>query len=451
MTKAIKQVSLVGLGFVGLTTAAFFASRGISVTGIDIDAEKIQKIRKASLPFYEENLEPLLKKTIQTGFLRLTTAYDPAIAETDMTMIAVGTPSDAQGQIDLKYIKTAAHSIGQVLKQKEGWHLVIVKSTVIPGTTRKVVGKIISEESGKVIGRDFGLCSNPEFLREGSALKDTMNPDRVVIGEYDDKSGRMLKAFYETIYSEQTKILRHDLETAEMVKYVANSFLALKISFANEIANICEQIPGMDVCEVMKGVTSDFRINPNFFGAGLGFGGSCLPKDVSALLKFAKEQGYSAPLLHGILQVNNHQPQHVVKIVETVLGGLQDKKIAILGLAFKKNTDDMREAPSIQLVKQLHEKGASQIFVTDPKAEKEAKRIFHNTVNYGSVEECLSEAAACILVTDWPEYTNISPKTLQSLMVEPRLLLDGRRIFDPSSYDRSVTYRGIGLSDTSKL
>ncbi len=450
MTKAIEKVSLVGMGFVGLTTAAFFASRGIPVTGIDIDTEKIQMMRKSILPFYEENLEALLKKTIQRGLLRLTTAYEPAITETDMTMIAVGTPSNAHGQNDLKYIKAAAHSIGQVLRRKEGWHLVVVKSTVIPGTTRKVVGKIISEESGKAVGRDFGLCMNPEFLREGSALKDSMNPDRVVIGEYDDKSGRILEDFYESIYSGQIKIFRHNLETAEMVKYVANSFLALKISFANEIANICEQIPGVDVCEVMKGVTSDFRINPHFFGAGLGFGGSCLPKDVSALLNFAKEHGYSAPLLHGTLQVNNYQSQHVIKIVETVLGGLRDKKIAILGLAFKKNTDDMREAPSIQLIQQLHEKGASQIFVTDPKAEKEAKRIFHNTVNYGSVEECLNEAAACILVTDWPEYSNISPKTFQSLMVEPRLLLDGRRFFDSSTYNGPVTYRGIGLSDTSR-
>ncbi|MFQ6123238.1 MAG: UDP-glucose dehydrogenase family protein [Candidatus Heimdallarchaeota archaeon] len=450
MTKAIEQVSLVGMGFVGLTTAVFFASRGIPVTGIDIDAEKIQMMRKATLPFYEENLEPLIKNTIQKGLLKLTTAYEPAITETDMTMIAVGTPSNALGQIDLSYIKAAAHSIGQALRRKEEWHLVVVKSTVIPGTTRKIVGKIISKESGKAVGRDIGLCSNPEFLREGSALKDSMNPDRIVIGEYDNKSGQILETFYETIYAGQTKILRQDLETAEMVKYVANSFLALKISFVNEIANICEQIPGMDVYEVMKGVTSDFRINPHFFDAGLGFGGSCLPKDVSALLNFAKEQGYSAPLLHGILRVNSHQPHHVVKIVETLLGGLKDKKIAILGLAFKKNTDDMREAPSIQLIKQLHENGASRIFVTDPKAEKEAKRIFHNTVHYGSVKECLNKAAACILVTDWPEYKNISPQMFQSLMVEPRLLLDGRRFFDPSSYDGLVTYRGIGLSDKSK-
>lgn len=450
MTETIKKVSLVGMGFVGLTTAAFFASRGITVLGIDIDTEKIQKIRNATLPFYEENLEPLLKTTLQRGLLRLTTAYEPSITETDMSMIAVGTPSDAQGQIDLRYVEAAAHSIGLALKRKEGWHLVIVKSTVIPGTTRKVVGKIVAEVSGKTVGRDFGLCANPEFLREGSALKDSMNPDRVVIGEYDNKSGRMLEAFYEIIYQEQTKILRHNLETAEMVKYVANSFLALKISYANEIANICEQIPGVDVCEVMKGVTSDFRINPYFFGAGLGFGGSCLPKDVSALLNFAKKQGYSASLLHATLQVNKHQPHHVVKIVETALGGLKDKKIAILGLAFKKNTDDMREAPSIKLINQLHEKGANNIFVTDPKAEKEAMRIFHNIVNYGSVEECLNQAAACILVTDWPEYTNIPPQTFQSLMVEPRLLLDGRRCYDPSSYDGEVTYRGIGLADSTK-
>ena len=447
MTEVIEKVSLVGMGFVGLTTATFFASRGIPVIGIDIDADKIQTIRTGVLPFYEENLEPLMKTTLQREFLQLTSDYEPAITKTDMTMIAVGTPGNTQGQIDLTFVKSAAQSIGQALRRNEGWHLVVVKSTVLPGTTRNVVGKIIAEESGKIMGRDFGLCSNPEFLREGSALRDSMNPDRVVIGEYNDKSGRMLEDFYEQIYQGQAKILRHNLETAEMVKYVSNSFLALKISFANEIANICEQIPGLDVCEVMKGVGSDFRINPYFLGAGLGFGGSCLPKDVSALLNFAKEQGYSAPLLHGTLQVNIQQPQHAVKIVETTLGGLKDKKIALLGLAFKPGTNDLREAPSIKLISQFQENGANKIFVTDPQAEDEAKQIFHNIVTYGSVEECLDQAAACILVTDWPEYTNISPKMFQTLMVEPRLLLDGRRSYDPRSFDGNVRYRGIGLAD----
>jgi len=195
----------------------------------------------------------------------------------------------------------------------------------------------------------------------------------------------------------------------------------------------------------MKGVSSDFRINPYFLGAGLGFGGSCFPKDVSALLNFAKTKGYSAPLLEGTLQVNLHQPQHAVEIVETSLGDLTDKKIAILGLAFKKNTSDMRDAPSLKLISQLREKGANCIYVCDPKAEDEAKQILHNTVHYGPIDECLTQASACILVTEWPEFAQISPQTFQALMIEPRLLLDGRRIYDPRSFNDNVTYRGIGL------
>jgi len=201
------------------------------------------------------------------------------------------------------------------------------------------------------------------------------------------------------------------------------------------------------VCEIMKGVTSDFRINPYFFGAGLGFGGSCFPKDVSALLNFAKEKGCSAPLLQGTLQVNKHQPHHAIKIVEKVLGGLNDKKIAVLGLSFKPFTDDMRDAPSIRIVRHLKEKGANCIFVSDPKAENEAKQVFQNGVNYGSIEQCLNQASACILATEWPEYTHISPEMFQALMVEPRLLLDGRRIYDPHSFNGHVTYRGIGLGE----
>ena len=449
MAESIKRVSFVGMGFVGLTTSAFFSSRGIPVTGIDTDVDKIQKIKTGIIPFYEADLEPLIKRTTQNNLLKLVSDYEPAVIDSDMTMIAVGTPSNEQGQINLKYIKAAAQSIGQALKQKEEWHLVVVKSTVVPGTARNVVGKVIVKESGKQLGRDFGLCTNPEFLREGSALQDSMTPDRVVIGEYNEQSGRTLENFYNTIYSGNVKIIRQNLETAEMVKYTANSFLALKISFANEIANICERIPGVDVMEVMKGVVSDFRINPNFFRAGLGFGGSCFPKDVAALLNFANEKGHNTVLLNGTLQVNSYQPLHAINILEKTLRDFNDKKIAILGLAFKKDTSDMRESPSIKLIKGLQEKGANNIFVCDPKAEKEAKEIFQNTVSYGTVEQCLSQASACIIATDWSEYTEIPPEQFQSLMIEPRLLLDGRRIYDSQSFNGHVLYKGIGIGNSN--
>lgn len=476
----------MGMGFVGLTTAAFFSSRGIPVIGIEIDEIKNQKIREGWVEpyFHEDGLKELLDQ-VPEGYLKVGSDYNSAIKNTDMTMIAVGTPSDEQGKISLRFVESAARSIGIALIEKPGWHLVVVKSTVVPGTTRDV-GRIIAEESGKIIGQDLGLCSNPEFLKEGSAVKDSLEPDRVMIGGFDEKSSQALAAFYQQIYKDRiaekkTKIFCQGLENAELVKYTANSLLALKISFANEIATIAEKIPGVDVKEVMKGVFSDYRINREFLNAGLGFGGSCFPKDVIALLNFAIEKGCLAPILHALLQVNNNQVIHTIEIIEKILGGLNNKKIAILGLAFKPNTDDLREARSTKLVSNLLNKGA-RIFVTDPKVkyedfiseliqedakrynqvlrtiltdpstndEKKVHQVFQNTlkqsVTYGTIEECLEQASACILVTEWPEYNNISPKTFQSLMREPKLLFDGRRIYNALSFkDFDVKYQGIGL------
>jgi UDPglucose 6-dehydrogenase len=436
----------MGIGYVGLCTAVGFASKGYNVIASTHDAQKAVKIKKGIPPFYEPNLQELLEKTVRDGYLKcLLNQPDEAVLETDITFIAVGTPSKPDGSIDLQHIERSTQEIGKALSQKKSYHVVAVKSTVVPGTTQNIVKPILEKQSRKQCGSDFGLCMNPEFLRQGSALEDTLNPDRIVIGEYDKTSGDALESLYRDFYGEKTPpTVRTTLSTAELIKYANNAFLATKVSFINTIANLCERIPGADVTLVAKSIGLDKRIGPLFLNAGLGYGGSCFPKDVKALIAYSKNLSYKPELLEVIENINETQPFKAVQLCKSFLGDLKGKNIAILGLSFKPDTDDMREARSIPIINQLLKEGAN-ITAYDPAAVSNAKTIFANKIQYASsVIECLKNADCCILVTEWDEFKKLKPEDFTKNMHQP-ILIDGRRIFNPEKFSKKIKFAAIGL------
>ncbi|RLI46214.1 UDP-glucose 6-dehydrogenase [Candidatus Bathyarchaeota archaeon] len=438
-------ISIVGTGYVGLVTAVGFASRGYKVITSTHDSEKVALINKGVAPFFEAGLEELLRKVVREGYLKCVLDCGEAVLDTDITFIAVGTPSQQDGSIDLQYIRRSAREIGEALRRKEGYHLVVVKSTVVPGTTVNMVRPIIEEYSGKRCGVDFGLCMSPEFLREGSALFDTLHPDRIIIGEWDKKSGDVFESLCVGFYREDLPpVIRTNPSTAEVVKYANNAFLATKISFINTIANICERIPGVDVTTVAKGIGLDQRINSRFLRAGLGYGGSCFPKDVKALIAFSKVLGYDSVLLNAVEDVNNVQPYRAVELLRELVCSLEGKQIAILGLAFKPGTDDMREAVSIKVVNKLLKEGA-RVIVYDPFSMEKAREIFGDRVTYASTAtECLTDAEGCIVVTEWDEFRSLSVEDFVKYMKEPNVV-DGRRIYDPRRFGEGVRFRAVGL------
>ncbi len=438
------SISIVGTGYVGLCTAVGFANKGYKVVASTNNPKKAKLINMGIPPFFEPDLEELTKKAVKNGYLKCVLEREEAVINTDVSFIAVGTPSQPDGSINLQQIKDAAHEIGEALKKKEVYHLVVVKSTVVPGTTQNVAKPIIEQHSNKQCGVDFGLCMNPEFLREGSAMQDTFHPDRVVIGEFDKKSGEILERLNREFYGEAIPpVIRTNLPTAELIKYAGNSFLAAKISFINEIANICRKIPGTDVKTVAKGIGLDKRISPLFLNAGLGYGGSCFPKDVKALIAFSKSLGYDPSLLEAVEEVNNAQPRQVVELARKHLGNLKGKEIAILGLAFKPNTDDMREARSIPVINQLLNEGAN-VTAYDPVAISNAKSIFEDKIKFASSAiECLENADCCIIVTEWDEFKKLKPENFVKNMRRP-VLIDGRRIYDPNQFSEKLKFEAIG-------
>lgn len=425
-----------------------FASKGYYVLACDVDDQKIGKINQGIPPFHEPELEEKLSYCIHKGNLKgVVSQTQKVIDETDLTFVAVGTPSKSDGSIDLKYIESASQNIGKALKNKRSYHIVIIKSTVVPGTTLDAVKPILEKESGKKCGADFGLCMNPEFLRQGSAFQDTVNADRVVIGSYDKRSGDVLEDLYKGFYTPLTPpIIRTTLSTAELIKYASNAMLATKISYINTIANICEQIPGADVKVVAKAMGLDKRIGPLFLDAGLGYGGSCFPKDVKALIASSKKHGYKPELLYAVEEVNKTQPLKAVDYCRQRLGSLGGKRIAILGLAFKPDTDDMREARVIPIVNQLLKEGA-KVVAYDPVAISVAKTIFEDKIQYTkSAFECLKGADACIIVTEWDEFKKLTPEDFTENMKQP-ILIDGRRIFDPETFKTKMRFVALGLGE----
>ncbi|GAG65777.1 unnamed protein product, partial [marine sediment metagenome] len=323
-------------------------------------------------------------------------------------------------------------------------------STVVPGTTRSLVGKIITEVSGKIPGKDFGLCMQPEFLAEGRSIEDTLRPDRIVIGEIDEKSGAMLQEFYEYFYGvhlQNCPMLRMNLESAELVKYGNNCLLSTKISYANEFANFAELVPNVDVAQVMKGVGLDYRLNARFLNAGVGFGGSCFHKDVNAIKAWSKSKGYTSRLLEAVLGINDDQAIHIVDMAEQLAGKLVGKKVTLLGLAFKPGTDDMREAASIRVVNELRKRGITDIIGYDPKANKTAEMEMGDKIKYAeSIEEALKNSECAIIITEWDEFKKLTPDDFKKQMKTPNLV-DGRRVFDYDVFNRLLPFRAIGRTD----
>ena len=445
-----QRISIAGTGYVGLSTAVAFAIKGYQVITSTHNNEKAATINRGVPPFYEPELHENLKKAVDDKSLKCTLNHEETILNTDITFIAAGTPSRSDGSINLQYIEKSAREIGEALKKKKTYHLIVVKSTVVPGTTEKTVKPAIETHSGKRCGVNFGICMNPEFLRQGAAIHDTLNPDRIVIGEYDQKSGDTLEALYRDFYREKIPpIIRTNLPTAELIKYASNAFLATKISFINTIANICQKTQDVDVTTIAKAIGLDNRINPHFLNAGIGYGGSCFPKDVKALIAFSKSLHYDPSLLNAIEQVNNTQPQQATKLARKHLGNLRNKRIAILGLAFKPNTDDMREARSIPLINQLLSEGAN-IVAYDPVAIPDAKTILGNKITYAaSPTECLKDADCCIIVTEWNEFKKLKPEDFTKNMRQP-ILIDGRRIYNPQDFAEKLEFTAIGLGNLHK-
>jgi len=418
------NVSIIGTGYVGTVTGACLAELGHDVICVDIDQQKVDWINAGIAPIHEPGLSELLKKHAEIR-LRATTDYNDAIPNSDLTFICVGTPSGEDGRIDLSIVRSASKSIGKALSDKRSYHVVVVKSTVVPETTEKVVAPLVR-------GENVGIAMNPEFLREGKAVYDFMNPDKIVVGG-DPRAVEMVASLYEGIPCE---ITRTDIRTAEMIKYANNSFLAAKISFANEIGNICKKL-GIDVYDVMSAIGKDFRISEHFLNAGAGFGGSCFPKDVRALIGKAEELGYDPMLLNAVIEVNEEQPMRMVKLLVEHIGDLRNRRIAVLGLAFKNDTDDIRESRSIPVIAELLNLGA-QVSAYDPLAELNMRKIFPEIDYCESALDALNGADACLIMTEWDEFRSLDKEfdAMKNLVV-----IDGRRVVS-LDHGRGI-YEGI--------
>ncbi len=444
------RISVFGLGHVGLATALCLARRGHIVTGIDPDTKKVEIIQSGRAPFYEPQLDAYVQEAV-TAKMLIATADPQANSKSEITFITVGTPSNSDGSINLSHVRAAAKDIGRSLRGRTEYQLIIVKSTVTPGTARNIIKPSIEKASGKKCGDDFGLCSNPEFLREGHAIEDTENPDRIIIGSEDARAAQVLEDFYREFHkSVVPPIVRTSHEKAELIKYANNAFLATKISFINTIAEIAERTPNADVTTVASAIGLDPRIGSRFLDAGLGYGGSCFPKDLDALIAHSRTLGYNPILLESTVKVNKKQPFKAVTCARRKLKSLRGKRIAILGLSFKPDTEDMREAVSIPIIKTLLRQKA-RIIAYDPKATENAKRIFGKRIEYAAnAKECVKEAELAIVVTEWEEFKQITPEDFRRIMKNP-VVFDGRRIFDPKEMIKAgILYDAIGLGPLAK-
>lgn len=418
------NISIIGTGYVGLVTGACFAKLKNHVICVDIDKEKIKKINQSIPPIYEEGLGDILKQNKDN--IKATDDYDYAINNSEITFICVGTPSKENGENDLIYVKKAAEEIGKKLKNKKSWHLVVVKSTVLPGTTENTVKPILERHSGKKTGKDFGLAMNPEFLREGIAVTDFLNPNRIIIGVYDKKTKNKMLELYKKFSCPK---LDTSLSSAEMIKYSSNCFLATKISFMNEIGNICKKLK-IDSYEVANGMGLDTRIGRPFLNSGIGWGGSCFPKDLHALLAWAKKEKQNAKIIESVIEVNDLQPLKLVEILKKHIPNLKNKTIGILGLAFKPNTDDIRESRAIPIIKKLKQEGAN-IKAYDPQAITNFKTIYPDITYCKTAEETL-KSDAVLITTNWEEF--------KKLNYTGKTVIDGRRLKEA---EKAEIYEGV--------
>jgi UDPglucose 6-dehydrogenase len=428
----VKKICVVGTGYVGLVTGVCFADLGNDVTCIEIDLRKLDTLRSGKSPIYEPGLEELLKRNLDAGRLHFTDNYDLGVPGADFVFITVGTPMNHDGSADMRYVEAAAKSIGQAMREPT---IIIDKSTVPVGTGDWVTDLIAQQARGI----PFAVVSNPEFLREGSAVTDFNKPDRIVLGSLNREAAEQVASLHEPL---QAQIIITDLRTAEMIKYASNAFLATRISFINEIASICEQL-GADVKEVARGMGADKRIGPHFLDAGIGYGGSCFPKDVLALHHMAASSGCHPQLLQAVMDINEDARHSFIKKLEEVVGDVRGKTIGVLGLSFKPNTDDMREAASVSIIHSLLERGAN-IRAYDPVAMQVAETYMPDVLYCATAYDVAKHADALLVVTEWNEFKQLDFEKIKRLMSQP-VILDGRNIYDPQDMaEHGFVYRGVG-------
>lgn len=429
------KISVIGTGYVGLVTGTCFADMGHHVICLDIDTHRIELLNQGVIPIYEPGLKQLVDQNVKAGRLSFTTDYPTAIKDAQFAFIAVGTPSNNEGEADLQYVKSVANSIAQNLDHS----IIIVNKSTVPVGTGDWVAEIILEQNGKNTPK-FCVVSNPEFLREGSAINDFMIPDRVVLGSSNREAAEKVAELYEAL---RAPIMITDLRTAEMIKYASNAFLATRISFINEMANICESL-GADVREVAKGMGMDKRIGPAFLDAGLGWGGSCFPKDVRALAHMAATRGAHPQLLQAVMDINQNQRQRAVTKLEQSLGDLKGRRIGVLGLSFKPNTDDTRDAPALDIIRLLLAKGAD-VQGYDPQAMKVSKTLIPELTLRDNPYEVARDADALLLATEWNEFKSLDFKKIKQGM-RGNVILDGRNIWDGQAlHEMGFEYMGIGV------
>lgn len=429
----MRKICVIGVGYVGLVTGTCFGDLGHQVTCVDIDEAKIEKLRAGVLPIYEPGLEEIVRRNIQAGRLNFTSSYSEALPESEFVFIAVGTPQGSGGEADLKYVRAAAQSIGEVMDHP----LIIINKSTVPIGTGDWVSDIVRRHQPEPV--EFSVVSNPEFLREGSAINDFMHPDRIVLGSLDPEAAAQVAQLYLSL---RAPIMITDLRTAEMIKYASNAFLAARISFINEIASICEAL-GADVKEVAVGMGYDRRIGPDFLDAGIGYGGSCFPKDVQALAHMAAVHGCHPQLLRAVMDINRDQRREVVHKLRELLGTLDEKLIGVLGLAFKPNTDDMREAPSVELIHLLQSEGA-KIRAYDPVAMVNAHLYLRDVTLCQDAYETAKGTDALVVITEWNEFKHLSLPRLKKEMRQP-IVVDGRNIYEVDQMKAlGFVYRGVG-------
>lgn len=432
------NIAIIGSGYVGLVTGACFAEFGVQVTCVDKDQQKVASLQSGVIPIYEPGLEEIVKKNMQSGRLRFTTDIVKAVEGALVIFIAVGTPPRGDGFADLSYIETVAETIAEHMN---GYKVIVTKSTVPVGTGEKI-RKIIGSRQKEHF--DFDIVSNPEFLREGSAIEDFLHPNRVVLGASSQQAIAIMRDLYRPLYLIETPMLITDVPTAEMVKYASNAFLATKISFINEIANVCEKV-GADVQQVAKGMGLDGRIGSKFLHPGPGYGGSCFPKDVSALAQIAQMEGYDFKILMSVMEVNQRQRELMIGKIEKEVGGVAGKRLGFLGLSFKPNTDDMREAPSVPIIQALQSKGAS-IVACDPAAIKEAQKVLTEVVYHSDPYEVADGADALILMTEWNPFRNLDLDLIKKKLKSP-IFIDLRNVYEPKKMAAlGFQYTSVGRS-----
>ena len=443
------KICVIGSGYVGLVAGTCFAESGNDVICVDVDEEKIEGLKRGVIPIYEPGLKEMVLRNCEEGRLSFTTDLAFAVQESLVNFIAVGTPPGADGSADLQYVINVARSIG---RHMEGFKIIVDKSTVPVGTADKVRAAVAEELELRGVEIEFDVVSNPEFLKEGAAIDDFMKPDRVVIGTDNVRTAELMKELYSAFMRKSNRLITMDIRSAEMTKYAANAMLATKITFMNQIANLCE-LMGADVMAVREGIGSDSRIGYDFLFPGVGYGGSCFPKDVKALVKTAEECNYDFILLKGVEEANDRQKRVLSDKIRRRLGGsgervLAGKTIAVWGLSFKPRTDDMRDAPSVTIINALLEMGAL-VRAHDPEAIKEAQKVFGDRIVYSHNQyDILKDADALVVITEWNEYRNPDFDRIKSLLVNP-LIFDGRNLYQPHRITHAgFEYLPIGRNGT---